>query len=477
MQGRHKINPMKYLTLSLFLLPSLLWGQKSGITPPQVDQRVELMSIVFRLADAQEYTANRFPQYVEKIEAHFAPYKDHQLIKYVNKKVRKRGVGYDAVMAMAISVTPPPNMDALQPFSATFPEARWGKKRAVKFLALLNKFYQDSQADQFFKENEVLYTLASQRFNQNYEELDLEWYTAFYGAPPKSTFKIVNGLGNGGGNYGPKLTLANGQELVYAIMGTWNIDSLGQPQYPLNDYFPTLLHEFNHSFVNHVVEEFHDELRGSGPSIYKPVAERMRSQAYGKWETMLAESIVRASVIKYLQDHQYNPAYIKEELNTQINRGFIWTPELVKELDRYDQQRDQFPNLRSFMPEIVKFFERTAERIKDIQANIEAQRPQIQSISPFQNGDQTVDPQLKAIVITFDRPMLGKGYSINFGKGGKKTFPEMGAITYADDFLSVTIEVDLEPGKSYEFILVGKAFRAKTGLGIKDYTVQFKTTP
>ncbi len=169
-----KINPMKQLVLFLCLIPSMLWCQKPGITPPQVDQRVELMSIVFRLAEAQEYTANRFPKYVDKIEAHFGPHKDHALIKYVKKKVRKRGVGYDAVMSMAISITEPPHMEALQPFSATFPEARWGEKRATKFLVLLNEFYQDSQAEQFFKTNEALYALASQGFNKNYEELSAD---------------------------------------------------------------------------------------------------------------------------------------------------------------------------------------------------------------------------------------------------------------------------------------------------------------
>lgn len=466
---------MNRFIILLCLFPSFLWSQGPGITPPQVDQRVELMSIVFRLAGAQEYTTKRFPRYVDQIEAHFAPHKEHELIKYVKKKVRKKGVGYDAVMAMAISITPPPNMEPLRPFSANFPESRWGKKRATKFLKLLNEFYQDSQAEQFFKENEALYQLASKRFNANFEELDLDWYTTFYGVPPKSTFKIVNGLGNGSGNFGPQITLANGEELVYAIMGTWSMDSLGQPQYPLESYFPTLLHEFNHSFVNHVVEKFHPQLKASGQQIYKALGERMRSQAYGTWQTMYAEAVVRASVIKYLQDHEYNPVYIRDEINQQINRGFIWTPELVKELDRYDQQEEQFPDLESFMPEIVKFFDRTAERLEDIQATIEAQRPQVKSIGPFQNGAIDVAPDLKEMTIYFDRPMSGKGYSINYGEGGKKAFPDFGKITYAEDLLSVTFELELKPGKSYEFILVGKAFQAKTGLGIQDYTIRFAT--
>ncbi|MEM6381007.1 MAG: DUF4932 domain-containing protein, partial [Bacteroidota bacterium] len=395
---------MKRILYFIFLLPSFLMAQKPGITPPEVDERVELMSIAFRLAGAQEYSANYFPKYVKAIEAHFGPHKDHAVIKYIKKKVRKRGVGYDAVMAMAIGITPPPNMKPLKPFSESFPEQRWGEKRATKFLKLLNEFYVESEAEIFFQKNEALYTLASERFNKNFEELDLDWYTKFYGEPPKSTFKIVNGLGNGGGNYGPKVILEDGSELVYAIMGTWSMDSLGQPQYPLESYFPTLLHEFNHSFVNHVVEKYHPDLRNSGQKIYKVVGKRMRSQAYGSWQTMYAEAVVRAAVVKYLHDHNYNPAYIRDEISTQINRGFIWTPELVKELERYDQQQDQFPNLESFMPEIVKFFDRTAERIGKIQEDIEEQRPKVKSISPFDNGALNIDPSLKEMTIIFDRP-------------------------------------------------------------------------
>jgi len=157
-------------------------------------------------------------------------------------------------MRMAIHITEPPNMKPIIPFSDTKPDKykRWEKESATKFLKLLNQFYIDADCETFFNNNKELYKTASKRFKKVYQNLDLEWYQNFYGEKPKGEFRIVNGLGNGGGNYGTKIILPNDKEVIYAIMGTWNVDSSGNPQFEMDDYFPTLLHEFNHSFVNHL---------------------------------------------------------------------------------------------------------------------------------------------------------------------------------------------------------------------------------
>lgn len=344
------------------------------LSPPKVDKRIELLSIVFRLAECNEYSSKDFPIYVERIENHFGKYKDHKLISYIKNNLRKNGIGFDAVMFMAISLSEPPNIQPISPFSSDFPEERWGKKRATKFLKLLNQFYIDAECEKFFKNNESLYKTASKRFNEVYKKLDLQWYQNFYGQKPKGEFRIVNGLGNGGGNYGPKIILPNKKEVVYAIMGTWSVDSLGIPNFDFNSYFPTLLHEFNHSFVNHIVENNHKELQNSGEIIFEKVKTEMRDQAYDNWQTMYAESLVRASVIKYLTDHNSDEKIIESELNEQLDRGFIWTDQLVKELERYDNNRDKYPTLESFMPEIIIFFNNTAANIDRLKQQIDAKR-------------------------------------------------------------------------------------------------------
>ncbi|WP_157698908.1 DUF4932 domain-containing protein [Bernardetia litoralis] len=77
---------------------------------PKVDKRVELLSIVFRLANSHEYSQNLFPKYVESIENHFGEFRSHDLIKYVKDELREDGIGFSSVMSMAIHITKPPNI-------------------------------------------------------------------------------------------------------------------------------------------------------------------------------------------------------------------------------------------------------------------------------------------------------------------------------------------------------------------------------
>lgn len=451
------------------------FGQDAELlAKPKVDERVELLSIVFRLADCQEYSFQRYPKYVESIEAHFGPYKNHELIKYIKNTVRPSGVGYDAVMNMAISISENYPFEPLVPFSDDIPEARWGKKKATKFLQLLNAFYLDANAQKFFEEQRPLYRSASEKFTKVYEVLDVHWYASFYGEEPKGEFRIINGLGNGGANYGPHITV-NDKEIVYAIMGTWSVDSLGAPMYRVDDYFPVLLHEFNHSFVNHLVEMYSAELANSGKKIYPPLEERMRAMAYGNWEVMFAEAIVRAAVIKYLKDKHHDKTLIDSRLSNEINIGFLWTAELVEELERYDQNRDQYPTLESFMPELVKFFDRIAANINALEEAVENRRPKVVAFGPFENGSQEVDHRLDRIEITFDKAMRGNGYSISYGAKGKKAFPKIGEVVYSEDKKSVTIALLLEPNKRYQFVLTGRSFTSEDGYGIPDYEVNFRT--
>lgn len=415
---------MKRITIIILLLLTFnIYGEKSEIlAEPKVDERVELLSIVFRLADSREYSSKIFSNYVKNIEEHFKPSKNHELIRYIKKKLRKKGISYDAVMHMAISISDKYPFQPIVPFSSEIPEERWGKQRASKFLHLLNRFYEDTDCEQFFKSNQPLYKIASSNFKKVYNELDVNWYQEFYGQKPKGEFRIVNGLGNGGGNYGPSITI-NGKEFIYAIMGTWSVDSLGVPQYEVDDYFPTLLHEFNHSFVNHVVEKYHIKLSKSGKTIFGVLKDKMESQAYGTWQTMYAEALVRAGVIKYLKDHNYPNEFIETKLNDEINRGFLWTDKLVQELERFDQNRDKFPTLESFMPEIVRFFNKISNNISEIEKKVNTRKPKVVAQKPFENGSQSVNHDIKKMEIIFDRPLKGKGYSINEGEKGDKAFP------------------------------------------------------
>jgi hypothetical protein len=468
-------NKMKKIAALFLIVASfpVIAQENLILDKPKVDKRVELLSIVFRLADNPEYGTNLFKLYTDKIENHFNSYKDHQLIRFTKEIMGENGIGYDAVMQMAIHIDE--NLNPLVEFTDNVPESRWGKENADKFITLLKEFYKEAKCDEFFKANDSLYTEVNKRFLPVYERLDLNWYSSFYGKEPTEKFIIVNGLANGGNSYGPSLTLPNGKKEVYAIIGTWRTDSLGMAVFNINEYFPNLLHEFNHSFVNCLLEKNGDAFKANGEKIFEQVKEEMRRQHYAYWETVLNEALVRASVIKYMKDHNFDKPIIDNEINNQLAIGFLWIRELVAELENYGKNREIYPTLESYMPKLATAYTVYASNIDKYAQQIEDEKPEVVSINEFKNGDTHVDASIQTITVNFNKPLSGIGYSIFYGDKGIEAFPKFGNITYSEDKKSVILMVQLESDKEYQFILTGKSFKSEDGVGIKSYEINFRT--
>jgi hypothetical protein len=463
-----------YILIIMFALIAKRSYSATIIEKPKVDERVELMSIVFRLADCDEYTSRKNDHYVTRINNHFNQFKNHPLIDYI-RKIRSHGIGYDAVMQMAIHIRDAPRFDPLVEFDRNTPEQRWGKKVSMKFLKLLREFYKDARCGEFFSSEHEYYGTVVEAFLPNYDKLDLNWYSEFYGTEPKEKFIIIIAPGNGGNNYGPSLTKENGEKEFYAIMGAWDFDSTGNCIFSTDEYFPILLHEFNHSFVNPLLSEYKDQLESSCSVLFNTVATEMKNQAYGDWEVMFNESVVRAAVIQYMIDHGFDSQIVENERNEQFYRGFIWINDLVLSLNKFSEKRIKYQAFRDYMPEIVLSFNYFKDKLPEYEKLYNEGRPKIESINEFENGSLSVDASMKTITINFNMEMRGYGYSINYGDLGKKHYPTINRIRYSDNNRSVILEVDLECDHKYELILLSKGFLSKQKVPIKDYKISFKT--
>src|ERR1019366_10082645 len=67
-----------------------------------VDPRVELMSLIFRLAGNREYNMAKVKSYAEDADKQFEKFRNHAVVKLAQELRRTRGVSYDAVMSMAV---------------------------------------------------------------------------------------------------------------------------------------------------------------------------------------------------------------------------------------------------------------------------------------------------------------------------------------------------------------------------------------
>ncbi|HEK20580.1 MULTISPECIES: Ig-like domain-containing protein [unclassified Mucilaginibacter] len=148
---------------------------------------------------------------------------------------------------------------------------------------------------------------------------------------------------------------------------------------------------------------------------------------------------------------------------------------MVTLLGNYEANRKRYPTLESFMPEIAKFYDQTATDISVIISNYQKRQPHVASLAPFTNGSTDVDPTTTEIKITFNKPLAGKGYSINLGQSGKEHYPVVKVIGYTDNNSAIVIQLALKPDFEYEFVLTGRAFKTADGYPLENVNIHFKT--
>jgi hypothetical protein len=464
-----------YIVTIFFCLPLRAFSSDAKeVQSPVVDQRVELLSIVFRLAGNKEYNAEDNLDYVNAIHRHFDKFISHPLITYAKDLRDSSGVSYDAVMFMAIHLKFPPVLTPIIPFVDGVPNGRWKAKDAARFAILLRQFYKDADCVGFFQSQSSRYALAEARFRVLFERLDASWYDKFYGRSSNDRFNIIIGLGNGGGNYGPHLSVPGQKRSVYAIMGSDTFDSAGAPTFEAASYLSTLIHEFNHSFINPLSDQYEKQLSESGQAIFQKKGPSMRRLAYGEWKTMYNEALVRAAVVIYLKDHADTIA-ADREVKAQQASGFIWMPQLVTLLEVYQKERKTYPTLASFMPRLVEFYDQAQLNLDHYEDEYLAHCAKVISTNPFRNGEMDVNPTISTVQFNFDKPLDGIRYFIGPGKMGKEHYPEVLKFTFADDNKSLIMHVKLQPNTVYQVGITGSRMRTRDGYSVQNYSLDFKT--
>lgn len=451
---------MKKIFLILILASFCVMGSRASeisITPV-VDERAELMSIVFRLAEAHEYVTDDLKQYTDDIDNYFKPYKKHPIISFVQKERKKRGIGYDAVMSMAINLQIKDGTISLNKnLTEASLDSRWDRSKDENFITLLNDFYQKSNFRLFFDQQKNVRDEAEKNFSSLLGTIKFEWFEKFYGSKPTGQFHIILSLSNGPNNYGPSITSIDGREDIYAIMGCWATDSLGNPAYSPR-VISIIIHEFNHSFCNPLIRENLALLLPKGKEFFKLVETKMQRQAYGEPETMLFEILVRACECKYLEYAGTQKAYITRGLKAQKGMGFLWIEELFNALGVYEQNREQYSTLRDFMPEVIAL--QNSLDPKAIQEELEKNQPNM-SVLNIENGSKNVDPNTEFIIVKFDRPMSTGNNGSSYGKKGKSHFP-----TYSNEIEDYWSEdgtmwyfpVKLKPNTTYSLSFPAQFF-------------------
>ncbi len=460
-----------------------------GLKTPEikVDARVELLGIIFRLAGNPEYNQGRVPAYEKDVQKQFASFSDHPVVRLARDLRKRRGISYDAVMSLALHLKDPFTLVEEIPFEPrpAALEQRWTVPEARAFLKNARDFVRESDFSGFVKRHQELYREAVSRMQSLMDRHEVVgWFDRFFGTSADARFTIVLGMLNGGGSYGPKVVYPDGREELFTILGVWLTDDAGLPQFDTR-VLGTVVHEFCHSFVNPLVNRHSSELKGAGEHLFPLVEPAMRRQAYSDWKTMMAESLVRASVVRW-ELEKNGRASAEQRIAGEEKNQFFWIRSLSERLGEYDNQRSIYPDMEAFFTRIQSYFNDYARNARDSIANIKdgwekekqalaARAPKIVSLSPG-DGARDVDPALEAIRITFDRPMKDKAWGVMRRDGN---MPRLNGEVFYDSTRTVfTIPVHLDALTDYTIGLNSEnalAFQDEKGNPLVPVTFRFRT--
>lgn len=325
----------------------------------EVSETVELMSILSRTAGYDEYNMDWAGEYINDVEAWFAPFKDHPIISYYQGLRENYHMAYNAPASLAVSLEIDGGKIKMVGKKENL-DKRWNNVDLDDFITRLNQFYTDTRFHEFFERHQDFYQGVLNDYRTNVMRyFNQDWYSRFYGTEQGEIFRVIIGFINGGCNYGANRQIPGKSKEVFSICGYW-IDpekgSIYSAENAKKWAASTLIHEFNHSFVNPIIDdEKNAKLLGDVPQrLFEQDENTMSEQAYTDGRIVFNESVVRAATVIYLMENDFSAEEIRADLTENITCGFRWMPELVTALRDYTSHRSKYPTLNDFYPQVAK---------------------------------------------------------------------------------------------------------------------------
>ena len=326
--------------------------EKGHNTEPYFSETVELMGLIWRLAGASEYGECQVASVAKSADTYFASVKDHQAVKLA-RQYYQQGVCYDAVTGYANQLIFNEvgdivfESDYLSGSNSSFDD-RWSNKQKNDMLAAVNDFYTTSNFHDWFvtTESEQQQAIASFKEVCN---MDYTWFDSYYGKNDKVSSRIILSFMIGNHNNGISLKRKDGTLLLTPVLGSLSQNN-GKVRF--NGDMNLIVHEFSHPYCNPLIEANWSSISSKAEEVYSRVSSIMASQAYSNAMTMMCETLVRSSAIRYMISHNQKNM-VNQTLAYEEGNGFMMVRTLVNTLEKRDQEAAKYPTLADFMPEII----------------------------------------------------------------------------------------------------------------------------
>ena len=326
-----------------------------------VDPRIELLAVVQFLSgyDQRYGLMTRFDfSYKQDVKKYFSKHKSHSAVKLFDR-MSAEGFSFDAPPAAMLYLSKPPELTAERPFTEYLNKKAGGAEQLKKFIEQLRDFAKETEFMSFFKTHHGTFQHMVDRAQEKTGGINYaQTLRDYYGMSQNSYNIILAPLFVGG--FGPRIEHSDGKYDIYNILGPMNMRD-GHPAFGSEESFRTIAwHEFNHSFVNPTTEIFSRDI-DHYKALYEPISTRMKGQAYSDWQTCVNEHIVRA-VTTRLAYREISSEAGEQALRREIERGFAYVEALCESLAGYEKQRDMYPTMVDYYPELIRVFKGLSEK-------------------------------------------------------------------------------------------------------------------
>ncbi|MDR1964977.1 MAG: DUF4932 domain-containing protein [Planctomycetaceae bacterium] len=335
---------------------------------PEIDERIELVCIVFRLAGAREYRCKQFTKYNDDINNYFVEFKNHDAVLLARSlhtsSLGGINIAHDRVVFLGTCleikdghlILSEQKIKDINNFMKENGMYNYLDKQAVKrFTELLDDFYVKSRFHQFFETQQEMYHFAQKQFLAGFRLIDLQWFDSFYGTEKNENIHLVLTMANEDGGYSFKAPMKNGQYELHAMIGVGGTDDQGQPLFTADDYRSFMFQYNMLLFAGPIIEKHFESLKPEAEKLCSLMGTKIAQATHTKqWpETMMTYYLSYAVLIKYFKSHE-NIEISDRLLQFYQKNGFVWLDRFVEALDRYEKERNQFPTLDHYMPEIAE---------------------------------------------------------------------------------------------------------------------------
>lgn len=463
-----------FLLILGFILTLSTFAQEPVKT--HFDECLDLMSVVWKLTGSSEYNLCLAEQYSNEVDNTFGAFRAHPVVQLAQQYRSQSGISYDAVAAYGLHLTLNESNEIV--FRDIYLEGsddsfdRWSETQKKNFLKPLNDFYRESRFHDWYTKQQATYAQVESAFENINNLVDYSWFSDFFGPQKGSEFHVILSLLVGPNNYGCSAKLKDGSNILNPVIGCCRIDDKGNIDFNEEGVLPIIIHEFCHHYCNPLNLQYWSLMSKTAQEIFLFKKDELQRAAYGSALTMMNETFVRASVIRYMKTH-YPTVNDIELIRNEEQKGFVLTQTVCDALKQYEQKRSQYTTMPDYMPVLAEAINNF--NIKDYKKTQKEYAKHLASYKVnVKDGAKGIRSGEFVVEIAFSKPMVD-----GIALGGSQRdcgLPEFKGYRWSDDQKTIYITFLLKPNKTYGFRVLGTLFHTLDGYTAKgDTDICFST--